>query len=94
MIDEGPVSEYRVKQFFVVLKLAEVVLAVAVDELIDQQEIVVKPLGPHAGRRAEILGASILGDGRIALILDVAGMLRAARVESEALRPKRENAVA
>ncbi|MEZ5964117.1 MAG: chemotaxis protein CheW [Planctomycetota bacterium] len=40
----------------------------------DAEEIVVKPLGRHLKRCREYSGATILGDGRVALILDVAGL--------------------
>ena len=40
----------------------------------DTEEIVVKPLGCHLKRLVEYAGATILGDGTVALILDVAGL--------------------
>ena len=49
-----------------------------VEELHDTVEIVVKPLGRHLKGIPEYAGATILGDGRVAVILDVAGL--AARV--------------
>jgi two-component system chemotaxis sensor kinase CheA len=49
-----------------------------VDELHDTVEIVVKPLGRHLKGIPDYAGATILGDGRVAVILDVAGL--AARV--------------
>ena len=49
-----------------------------VEELHDTVEIVVKPLGRHLKGMPEYAGATILGDGRVAVILDVAGL--AARV--------------
>ena len=49
-----------------------------VDELHDTVEIVVKPLGRHLKGLPDYAGATILGDGRVAVILDVAGL--AARV--------------
>lgn len=45
-----------------------------VDGLHDSQEIVVKPLGRHMKGCTSLAGATILGDGRVALILDVAGI--------------------
>ena len=45
----------------------------------DAEEIVVKPLGAHLSKVPEFGGATILGDGTVALILDVAGI--AARFE-------------
>jgi two-component system chemotaxis sensor kinase CheA len=49
-----------------------------VEELHDTVEIVVKPLGRHLKGIPDYAGATILGDGRVAVILDVAGL--AARV--------------
>jgi two-component system chemotaxis sensor kinase CheA len=45
-----------------------------VEELHDTVEIVVKPLGRHLKGLREYAGATILGDGKVALILDVAGL--------------------
>ncbi len=45
-----------------------------VDELHDTAEIVVKPLGRHLKGLREYAGATILGDGQVALILDAAGI--------------------
>jgi two-component system, chemotaxis family, sensor kinase CheA len=52
-------------------------VAIAVDELVDQQEIVVKSLSGFLGRARGIAGASILGDGQVVLILDVPSMIKA-----------------
>ncbi|MFZ5763572.1 MAG: hybrid sensor histidine kinase/response regulator [Thermodesulfobacteriota bacterium] len=49
-----------------------------VDELRDNVEIVVKPLGRHLKHCEAYAGATIMGDGYLALILDVAGMARKA----------------
>ena len=51
-------------------------VAIAVDELVDQQEIVVKSLSGFLGRARGISGASILGDGQVVLILDVPSMIK------------------
>ena len=45
-----------------------------VEELHDTVEIVVKPLGRHLKGLREYAGATIMGDGRVAIILDVAGI--------------------
>lgn len=45
-----------------------------VDELHDTVEIVVKPLGRHLQELSDYAGATILGDGHVAIILDVAGI--------------------
>lgn len=60
-----------------------------VDSLSDSQEIVVKPLGRHVQACTCLTGATILGDGKVALILDIAGIashasLAAANAEATA----------
>src|SRR5947209_3379541 len=45
-----------------------------VDALLDSEEIVIKPLGQHLQGCRSYAGATILGDGRVALILDVMGI--------------------
>jgi two-component system chemotaxis sensor kinase CheA len=50
--------------------------AMAVDELLGQQQVVIKSLETHYKRVEGISGATILGDGRVALILDVPGLMR------------------
>jgi len=48
----------------------------------DTEEIVVKPLGAHLKGLEEYAGATILGDGSLALILDVAGLAAKARLDA------------
>ncbi|MBD1831016.1 hybrid sensor histidine kinase/response regulator [Microcoleus vaginatus GB1-A2] len=58
-----------------VLASTEGMLAVAVERLIGQQEIVVKPLPPPLSKPRGVLGSTILGDGRVVTILDVDDLL-------------------
>ena len=51
--------------------------AFLVDELVGQQQVVVKNLETNYRKVANISGATIMGDGDVALIVDVSGMLRA-----------------
>ncbi|MNW44340.1 Chemotaxis protein CheA [compost metagenome] len=60
----------------VILGHAEKRLALAVDELIGNQEIVIKSLGSFIGMTQAISGATILGNGNLALILDVRGLFQ------------------
>jgi two-component system chemotaxis sensor kinase CheA len=53
--------------------------ALLVDELLGQQQVVVKALGKGIGHVPGISGAAILGDGRVGLILDAAGLASLAR---------------
>jgi two-component system chemotaxis sensor kinase CheA len=48
-----------------------------VDQLVGQEEVVIKPLGQMLQGTQGMSGATITGDGRIALILDVPGLLKA-----------------
>ncbi len=49
-----------------------------VDELCDSEEIVVKPLGRHLKQCSGYAGATIMGDGKVALILDVSSLAQMA----------------
>ncbi|MGI4717431.1 MAG: chemotaxis protein CheA [Janthinobacterium lividum] len=53
--------------------------ALFVDELVGQQQVVVKNLEANYRKVAGISGATILGDGGVALILDVAALVRSSR---------------
>jgi two-component system chemotaxis sensor kinase CheA len=52
-------------------------LALVVDELLGQQQVVVKNLEANYRRVPAVSGATILGDGRVALIVDIGGLVRA-----------------
>ncbi|MDE0855873.1 MAG: chemotaxis protein CheW, partial [Nevskia sp.] len=51
-------------------------VALLVDQLIGQQQVVIKNLEHNYRRVFGISGATILGDGHVALILDAAGLVR------------------
>jgi two-component system chemotaxis sensor kinase CheA len=57
-------------------------IGLCVDELLGQQQVVVKTLEENYGRVDGVAGATILGDGSVALILDVAGLSRAAMAQA------------
>jgi two-component system chemotaxis sensor kinase CheA len=57
-------------------------VALLVDAVLDQQEIVVKSMSAAAGRARGIAGATILGDGEVALILDIPTLVKAAQAAS------------
>ncbi|MBQ3514842.1 MAG: chemotaxis protein CheA [Lachnospiraceae bacterium] len=54
----------------VIVKKGDKQVGLVVDQLIGQQEIVIKPLGKYININKIISGATILGDGEVALILD------------------------
>lgn len=59
----------------------------AVERLHDTVEIVVKPLGRHIQGLRDYAGATILGNGEVALILDAAGLAERARMQPAAAAP-------
>ncbi len=65
----------------VVVDAGELNYGLLVDNLLDTEEIVVKPLGKHLRNLNNYAGATILGDGRAALILDIMGMSRKANLK-------------
>ncbi len=51
-------------------------IAVTVDQILGNREIVVKPIGPQVASIPGIFGATIMGDGSVVVILDVAPLVR------------------
>lgn len=62
----------------VVVSAGTLKYGLVVDRLHDSEEIVVKPLGRHLKRCKGYAGATIMGDGRVALILDVGSLVHMA----------------
>ena len=54
-------------------------VALLVDELLGQQQVVVKNLESNYRRVEDVSGATIMGDGRVALILDIGSLVRRSR---------------
>ncbi|MGE4295531.1 MAG: chemotaxis protein CheW [Campylobacterales bacterium] len=65
--------------YVVVLGLAEYKLGLIVDTLVGQEEIVIKSLGEYLQGIEGIAGATMRGDGRVTLIVDVAALMQMAR---------------
>jgi len=72
--DEGAAErdEYEV----VIVHKGDKMAALIVDELLGQQEIVLKSLGQFLTGLFAISGATILGDGQVALILDTNALIK------------------
>jgi two-component system, chemotaxis family, sensor kinase CheA len=71
----------------VVLQAGDRQFGLVVDEIADTEEIVVKPLSKQLKGINAFSGATIMGDGRVALILDVLGLAQKARVIAETQEP-------
>ena len=67
----------------VVLQVGERQFGLVVDEVNDTEEIVVKPLGKQLKGIAAFAGATIMGDGKVALILDALGIAQLSGVLAE-----------
>jgi len=63
------------KNYVVIVKVGEKSVGLLVNGLLGQQEIVIKPLGKTLQNLKEYIGATILGDGLVTLILDVAALI-------------------
>ena len=71
LLDSEPREEEPESLTVVIVKKGEKYAGLVVDNLIGQQEIVIKSLGKYINNNKLISGATILGDGEVALILDV-----------------------
>ncbi len=62
-------------------------IAFVADEILGNREIVVKPVGAPLSSLESISGATILGDGQIVLILDIAGLVRLTQEDRDYVEP-------
>ncbi len=69
-------AEGHLQMPLLLIRAGELRAAVAVDEVLGNREIVVKPVGPQVSSVPGIFGATIMGDGRVVVILDVAPLVR------------------
>jgi two-component system chemotaxis sensor kinase CheA len=70
----GEMPERRNQLRIVVVGLAEKRLGLIVDSLIGQEEVVIKSIGEYLGTTPGVAGATIMGDGRVRLIIDLASL--------------------
>jgi two-component system chemotaxis sensor kinase CheA len=70
---EGESADSR--RYVVVIELAEKKIGLVVDDLLGQQEIVIKPLGRYLLSTPGFAGATTLGNGRVVLILDIVTLI-------------------
>jgi two-component system chemotaxis sensor kinase CheA len=64
------------EEYVLVIRAGDRVAGIVVDALKEQMEFVIKPLGKYLGELKGIAGATILGDGQVALILDIPTLIR------------------
>ena len=76
-MEVAPLPETDAAIPVVLVRAGEHSTGLVADELIGSREIVVKPLGPQIASIRGISGATILSDGRVVIILDIAALVRA-----------------
>jgi two-component system chemotaxis sensor kinase CheA len=76
LLKDNPGDSIGNRKYIVLLALAEKKLGVAVDRCLGDEEAVIRPLGDWLGRREGIAGATVLSDGGIRLVVDVAGLFK------------------
>jgi two-component system chemotaxis sensor kinase CheA len=69
-------GDFKENLYVVVVGLAEKKLGIVVDELVGQKEVVIKSLGSYLNNVRGIAGATILGDGTVRMIVDVAQIFK------------------
>jgi chemosensory pili system protein ChpA (sensor histidine kinase/response regulator) len=90
-LEPSPLPEGDVTVPVVLVRAGEHSTGLVADELIGSREIVVKSVGPQISSIRGISGATILGDGRIVIILDIGALVRSewrSRFASQPLREK------
>ncbi|WP_254775323.1 Hpt domain-containing protein [Pseudoxanthomonas sp. GM95] len=77
LVGQGPAKAEGQPQIpLLLVRAGELRAAVAVDQVLGNREIVVKPVGPQIGSIPGIYGATITGDGSVVVILDAAPLVR------------------
>ena len=69
-------AEGQLQMPLLLVRSGDLRAAVSIDQVLGNREIVVKPVGPQVGSVPGIFGATIMGDGRVVVILDVAPLVR------------------
>jgi chemosensory pili system protein ChpA (sensor histidine kinase/response regulator) len=76
-MEAAPLSDQEPTIPVVLVRAGEHSTGLVADELIGSREIVVKAVGPQIASIRGISGATILGDGRVVIILDIGALVRA-----------------
>ncbi|QNP41264.1 Hpt domain-containing protein [Lysobacter solisilvae (ex Woo and Kim 2020)] len=69
-------AEGQLQMPVLLIRAGDLRAAVCVDQVVGNREIVVKPVGPQVASVPGIFGATIMGDGSVVVILDVAPLVR------------------
>jgi len=80
-------AEGQLQMPVLLIRSGDLRAAVAVDQIVGSREIVVKPVGPQVASIPGIFGATIMGDGSVVVILDVAPLVRRRTAQPQATEP-------
>jgi two-component system chemotaxis sensor kinase CheA len=80
VLGTGTEDSERAWTYIVIVGLADQRLGVVVDSLLGQKEVVIKSISEYLGTIRGIAGSTILGDGRVIMIVDVGELMRLHRV--------------
>ena len=83
-------AEGQLQMPLLLIRAGDLRAAVLVDQVVGNREIVVKPVGPQVASVPGIFGATIMGDGRVVVILDVAPLVRRQAVLPRETEPRAE----
>jgi two-component system chemotaxis sensor kinase CheA len=79
LLDREPGTSGESELYVVVLQVGSGMVGFVCDDVLGQEEVVIKPLGKLLQDVAGFAGATITGDGHIALIFDVSGLMKRVR---------------
>jgi len=54
-------------------------LGLAADEVLDEREVILRPLGPHFAQQRKVMAATLIAEGRVVPVLDIPGLIEAAK---------------
>lgn len=83
----GPADSNQESELLVIVESEGSTMGFFVDELLEQQQVVIKSLEENYRKIDGIAGATILGDGRISLIIDVPGLIQSLFQSSAVVLP-------
>ena len=63
---------------------------IVVDSLLGQKEVVIKTIGEYLGNVRGIAGSTILGDGRVIMIIDIGELMKICSEQPESMRSEKQ----
>ena len=94
LLGHAPVkAEGQLQVPVLLVRSGELRVAVGVDQILGNREIVVKPTGPQIASVPGIFGATVMGDGQVRIILDIAPLARRYAALPQVVEPEQPQAV-